>query len=80
MWNGDKYNRDLRGSIRHGPRSLTACWVLPFTSERHAAGCGLHKVIAFGARGIQGCISTIINKSAVTGWQQLLCPSGDECR
>lgn len=41
------------------------------------AGCGLHRVIAFGFRGIQECIRTIINKSTLSWWQQLLCPSGN---
>lgn len=62
-----KYNRNLWGNIRHGPYSLTACWTEPFTSERHTAGCGLHRVIAFGFWGIQICISAIINKSALAG-------------
>lgn len=70
-----KYNK---GNIRHGPYSLTACWAEPFASERHTAGCGLHRVIAFGFWGIQGRISTIINNSALARWQQLLRPSGDE--
>lgn len=56
---------ELWGNIKHGPCGSTACWVEPFTSERHAAGCGLHKVIAFGFWGIQECISTIINKSTL---------------
>lgn len=75
-----KYNRNLWGNIRHGPYSLTACWAEPFTSERHTAGYSLHRVIAFGFWGIQECISTIINKSALAGRQQLLDPSGDEIR
>lgn len=45
-----------------------------------AAGCGLHRVIAFGFRGIQECISTVINKSTLSWWQQLLCPSGNGSR
>lgn len=66
--------------MRHGPYSLTACWAEAFTSERHTAGCGLHRVIASGFRGIQKCISTIINKSALAGRQQLLHPYGHESR
>lgn len=49
--------------------------------ERHTAGCGLHRVIpSVGFWGIQKCISNIINKSTVAGWQQLLYPYGDESR
>lgn len=50
-----------------GPYSLTACRAKPFTSEMHTAGCGLHRVIAFGFWGIQDCISSIINKSVLAG-------------
>jgi len=57
-----------------GPYSLTACWAELFTSEKHTAGCGLHRVIAFGFRGIQDCICSIINKSVLAGWQQLFTP------
>lgn len=79
-WGMEKNSTGIWGNIRHGPYSLTACWAEPFTSERHAAGCGLHRVIAFGFWGIQECISTIINKSALAGCKQLLNPSGDESR
>lgn len=44
------------------------------------AGCGLHRVIALGFRGVQERISTIINKSTLSWWQQLLCPSGTGSR
>lgn len=71
-------NRNLKGNISHGPYSQTACWAKPFTSERHTAGCGLHRVIAFGFRGIQKCFCTIINKNALAGCQQLFHSYGDK--